>query len=56
MIARLIEQFYNSVKLSGMLSVFRNQFNLIILDMPLDLLKTLRSSYICGCIWFVCFK
>ncbi len=44
--ARLIEQFYNSVKLSGMLSVFRNQFNLIILDMPLDLLKNFKEALI----------
>lgn len=36
---RLIEQFYNSSKLVGLVSLLRNKFNLILLDMPLHLLE-----------------
>ncbi|NLI59625.1 MAG: AAA family ATPase [Clostridium sp.] len=43
---RLIQKFYNSVKFSSMISVFRNQFNLVILDMPLDLLKNFKDALI----------
>lgn len=35
---RLIEQFYISAKLIGLLSLLRNKFNLILLDMPMNLL------------------
>lgn len=44
--SKLISQFYNSVKFTGMLSVFRNRFNLVILDMPLDLLKNFKEVLI----------
>jgi len=43
---KLIEQFYNNSKLVGLLSVLRNKFNLIILDMPLDLFKTFKETLI----------
>lgn len=43
---KLIEQFYNNSKLVGLLSVLRNRFNLIILDMPLDLFKTFKDTLI----------
>jgi len=40
---RLIEQFYNSTRIIGLLSVLRNNFNLVILDMPLDVFRTLSE-------------
>jgi len=40
---KLIKQFYNSTRLIGMLSVLKNNFNLVILDMPLDMLSTLSE-------------
>ena len=43
---RLMEQFYNNNKLIGLLSVLRTKFNLVILDMPLDLFRTFRESMI----------
>ncbi|NLI57765.1 MAG: protein kinase [Clostridium sp.] len=41
--AKLIDKFFNSLKLIGMLSVLRSKFNLIILDMPLDILKNFNE-------------
>ncbi|MCJ8011831.1 hypothetical protein MUG84_08755 [Paenibacillus sp. KQZ6P-2] len=43
---KLTEQFFNSAKLVGLLSVLRNNFNLIILDFPMDLLLTFREAMI----------
>ncbi|WP_314586798.1 hypothetical protein [Paenibacillus terrigena] len=43
---RLMEQFYNNNKLIGLLSVLRTKFNLVILDMPMDLFRTFRESMI----------
>lgn len=43
---KLIGKFYNSNKLVGLLSVLRNKFNLVILDMPLDLCKVFKESLI----------
>jgi septum formation inhibitor-activating ATPase MinD len=43
---RLIEQFYNNAKFVGLLSMLRSKFNLIILDMPMDLLRTFKESMI----------
>lgn len=43
---RLLEHFYTSNKLIGLLSVLRNKFNLVILDMPLDLFKTFKDTMI----------
>ncbi|QNU67801.1 AAA family ATPase [Ruminiclostridium herbifermentans] len=43
---RLIEHFYNSTKLVGLLSLLRSKFNVIILDMPLDLLKVFEDAII----------
>ena len=43
---KLLDQFFNTSKLIGMLSVFRNNFNLIILDMPMDLLGVFTESII----------
>jgi serine/threonine protein kinase len=43
---QLIDKFYNSLKLIGMLSVLRSKFNLIILDIPLDLLKRFKEVLI----------
>jgi len=36
----LIEQFYNKIRLIGMISVLRNNFNLVFLDMPMDIFST----------------
>ncbi|MGZ9584914.1 hypothetical protein [Paenibacillus marinisediminis] len=43
---KLMDQFYNNNKLIGLLSVLRTKFNLVILDMPLDLFRTFRESMI----------
>lgn len=43
---RLIEQFYISSKLVGLVSLLRNKFNLILLDMPLNLLGKFREVMI----------
>lgn len=43
---RLIDQFYNSNKLVGLLSVLRSKFNLVILDMPMDLFVPFREILI----------
>ena len=43
---RLTEQFYNSTKLVGLLSMLRSKFNVIILDMPLDILKVFEETII----------
>ena len=42
----LIDKFFNSLKVISMLSVLRNKFNLIIIDIPLDLLKNFREILI----------
>ncbi|TCK90639.1 cellulose biosynthesis protein BcsQ [Natranaerovirga hydrolytica] len=41
---KLIQQFYNSNKLIGLLSVLKNKFNLVILDMPMDLFKYFEET------------
>ncbi|WP_199613913.1 AAA family ATPase [Paenibacillus alkalitolerans] len=43
---KLAGQFYNSAKLVGLLSVLRNRFNIILMDMPLDLFGTFRDAMI----------
>lgn len=43
---KLIEQFYTSSKLVGLLSLLRNKFNLILLDLPLNLLDRFREALI----------
>ncbi len=43
---KLIHQFYTTTKLVGLLSMLRNNFNLILLDIPLDLLKVFKESLI----------
>lgn len=43
---RLVEQFYNNNKLIGMLSVLRTQFNLVLLDLPLDVLAKFQDTMI----------
>lgn len=43
---KLINQFYTSSKLVGLLSILRSKFNLIILDLPLDLLRTFNEALI----------
>lgn len=43
---KLMEQFYNNNKLVGMLSLLKSKFNLVILDLPLDLFRTFKESLI----------
>lgn len=43
---RLMEQFYTSEKLIGLITVLKTQFNLVLLDMPLDLFRHLDKSMI----------
>ncbi|CDN42910.1 hypothetical protein BN871_CC_00050 [Paenibacillus sp. P22] len=43
---KLIEQFCTSSKLVGLLSMLRNRFNLIVLDLPMDLLPAFRDAMI----------
>ncbi|GGG05787.1 hypothetical protein GCM10010912_58060 [Paenibacillus albidus] len=43
---RAIGQFLTSEKLAGMLSALRSSFNLVVLDLPLDVMRTLESSLI----------
>lgn len=43
---RLIEQFYNSNKFISMISALRQRFNLVIIDMPLDLLGSFSNALI----------
>lgn len=43
---KLIEQFYNSTRLIGLLSVLRSKFNLVILDFPMDLFKTFKDTLV----------
>ncbi len=43
---KLIEQFCTSAKLVGLLSMLRNRFNLIVLDLPMDLLPVFREAMI----------
>ncbi|WP_460325208.1 hypothetical protein [Paenibacillus sp. YSY-4.3] len=42
----LLEQFYNSEKLVGLISVLRTKFNLVLLDMPLDLFRSFQETMI----------
>lgn len=44
--ARLIEQFYHNAKFTGLLSLLRSQFNLVVLDMPIELFRTFKESMI----------
>ncbi|MEK4193129.1 AAA family ATPase [Paenibacillus sp. FSL R5-0636] len=44
--SKLIQQFYTSSKLVGLLSLLRNKFNLILLDLPLNLLDRFREALI----------
>ncbi len=43
---KLIGQFYNSGMLVRLLSVLRSKFNLVLLDMPMDLFKTFGETLI----------
>ncbi|MFC4102188.1 cellulose synthase operon protein YhjQ/BcsQ [Paenibacillus xanthanilyticus] len=43
---RRIDQFYASAKLIGLLSLLRHRFNLILLDMPLDILRRFQETMI----------
>jgi len=43
---KLIEQFYNSAKLITLITVLRNKFNLLILDMPLDIMRSFQECMI----------
>ncbi len=43
---KLIEQFYNSSKLVGLMSVLRNKFNLILLDIPMELFRIFGEAMI----------
>ncbi|KFM83686.1 hypothetical protein [Paenibacillus macerans] len=43
---RLMDQFYTSDKLVGLLSLLRTKFNLVLLDMPLDLFREFRETMI----------
>lgn len=43
---KLMEQFYTTEKLIGLISVLRTKFNLVLLDMPLDLFRTFKESMI----------
>lgn len=43
---KLMEQFYNSEKLVGLISVLRTKFNLVLLDMPLDLFRSFQETMI----------
>ncbi|MCA1293780.1 hypothetical protein LBW89_12200 [Paenibacillus sp. alder61] len=43
---KLMEQFYTTEKLIGLISVLRTKFNLVLLDMPLDLFRVFRESMI----------
>lgn len=43
---RLMEQFYTTEKLIGLITVLRSKFNLVLLDMPLDLFEVLDESMI----------
>ncbi|SMG59511.1 AAA family ATPase [Paenibacillus aquistagni] len=42
----LVEQFYNAAKLISLLSLLRSKFNLILLDMPLDLCEPFHDILI----------
>src|SRR5690606_2389930 len=41
---KLIEHFYHSGKLIGLLSVLRNHFNVVLLDFPLDVMGDLEEA------------
>ena len=43
---RAIQQFYTSEKLAGLLSALRNNFNLVVLDLPLDAMRQMESALI----------
>lgn len=43
---RLLEQFYTTEKLIGLITVLKTKFNLVLLDMPLDLFKIFDKSMI----------
>ncbi|MNJ29047.1 hypothetical protein D3C77_236050 [compost metagenome] len=43
---KLMDQFYNSEKLVGLISVLRTKFNLVLLDMPLDLFRSFQETMI----------
>ncbi|MDH6371351.1 cellulose biosynthesis protein BcsQ [Paenibacillus sp. PastF-3] len=43
---KLMEQFYTSSKLVGLLSLLRNKFNLILLDLPMNSLDQFREALI----------
>lgn len=42
----LMEQFYTSGKLVGLLSMLRSKFNIILLDMPMDLMRRFQEVMI----------
>ncbi|WP_223068034.1 hypothetical protein [Paenibacillus caui] len=43
---KLMEQFYTSDKLVGLISLLRTKFNLVLLDLPLDLFKAFKETMI----------
>ncbi|WP_410771612.1 helicase HerA domain-containing protein [Fontibacillus sp. BL9] len=43
---KLMEQFYTTEKLIGLISVLRSKFNLVLLDMPLDLFRNFKEVMI----------
>ncbi|WP_159081747.1 hypothetical protein [Paenibacillus sp. CAA11] len=43
---KLMSQFYNTAKLVGMLSLLRTKFNLVLLDLPLDLFRMFSDALI----------
>lgn len=43
---KLLEQFYTSAKLVGLLSLLRNKFNLILLDLPMNTLDRFQEALI----------
>lgn len=43
---KLMDQFFNGDKLVGLISLLRTKFNLVLLDLPLDLLQTFKDTMI----------
>lgn len=43
---RRLDQFYTGAKLIGLLSLLRHRFNLILLDLPLDILRRFQETMI----------
>lgn len=43
---KLVDQFYTNEKLIGLISVLKTKFNLILLDMPMDLFRSFKDTMI----------